>query len=219
MTPEEIYAEFVAGFPVRKFSAGLLASFIDLLVHLRVPGSGMRSLSDKRRKAWRSGRRLSAWTWASRRSSLAPARVKRSRNRSSCLGLIAYTWKARSSSVSTIGPCGTSIATAIVAGSAPVFDSNQAQSSANPAPSWAKARSPTILPPASIRQTWCAWLAQSMPANHSNASVMTPSSSRSRTAATTVSPCTGARGATSHRTSVAANLPGCGSPPGGRATG
>jgi hypothetical protein len=44
------------------------------------------------------------------------------------------------------------------------------------------------LPPASIRQAWCAWLAQSMPANRSTSSVMIPSSSRSRTAATTVSP-------------------------------
>jgi hypothetical protein len=46
MTLEEIYSEFVGGFPARKFSAGLLVSFIDLLVHLRVPGSGMRNLSD-----------------------------------------------------------------------------------------------------------------------------------------------------------------------------
>jgi hypothetical protein len=46
MTPEEVYAEFVAGFPARKFSAGLLVSFIDLLVHLRIPGSEMQNLSD-----------------------------------------------------------------------------------------------------------------------------------------------------------------------------
>jgi Putative transposase len=45
------------------------------------------------------------------------------------------------------------------------------------------------------------------------------SSLHSRTAATTVSPCTGARGATSHRTSVAANPPGCRSSPGVRDTG
>ncbi len=46
MTSEELYAEFVAGFPARKFSAGLLVSFIDLLNYLGVPGTGMVSLAD-----------------------------------------------------------------------------------------------------------------------------------------------------------------------------
>ena len=53
-----------------------------------------------------------AATRASRRSSFAPARLTRSRRRSSCLGLIAYTAKPRSRRASTTGPCGTSMATA-----------------------------------------------------------------------------------------------------------
>src|SRR5438128_6990395 len=36
---------------------------------------------------------------------LAPATVKRARNRSSCLGLIPYTQKPRSNKASTTGPC------------------------------------------------------------------------------------------------------------------
>src|SRR5260370_9999539 len=40
-----------------------------------------------------------------------------------------------------------------------------------------------------------------------------------RAAATSVNPCTGARGATSHGTSVAADLPGCRSAPGAQNTG
>ena len=51
---------------------------------------------------------------------LAPATVKRSRNRSSCLGLIACTRNPRSSNASTTGPCGTSIATAIASARAAV---------------------------------------------------------------------------------------------------
>ena len=64
---------------------------------------------------------LSPSTCASRRSSLAPATVNRSRNRSSCLGLIAKTANPRSSSISTIGPCGVSIATPMRAGGAAVW--------------------------------------------------------------------------------------------------
>src|SRR6516225_2106620 len=59
-----------------------------------------------------------------------------------------------------------------------------------------------------------------MPANHSTASATIKSSAlASGPTATTVNPCTGARSATSYRTSVAANRPGCRSSPGGRATG
>ncbi len=46
MTSDEIFAEFVAGFSARKFSAGLLIAFIDLFTHLGVPGAGMTSLAD-----------------------------------------------------------------------------------------------------------------------------------------------------------------------------
>src|SRR6202035_1510635 len=51
-----------------------------------------------------------------------------------------------------------------------------------------------------------------MPTNHSISSAMLRPSSRIthlRAAATSVNPCTGARGATSHGTSVAVDLPGC----------
>src|SRR6266851_9829669 len=61
-----------------------------------------------------------------------------------------------------------------------------------------------------------------MPTNHSTSSAMlTPSSriSHIRAAATSVNPCTGARSATSHGTSVAADLPGCRSVPGAQNTG
>src|SRR5271169_4011653 len=61
-----------------------------------------------------------------------------------------------------------------------------------------------------------------MPTNHSISSAMLRPSSRIthlRAAATSVNPCTGARGATSHGTSVAADLPGCRSAPGAQNTG
>jgi len=41
MTPETLYADFVAGFPARKFSAGLLVAFIDLYAELGLPGLGL----------------------------------------------------------------------------------------------------------------------------------------------------------------------------------
>jgi hypothetical protein len=34
MSPDELFAEFAAGFPARRFSAGLLMAFIDLYVAL-----------------------------------------------------------------------------------------------------------------------------------------------------------------------------------------
>src|SRR5918994_4844767 len=111
-----------------------------------------------------SVRRPSAATRASRRSSLAPATLKRSRRRSSCLGLMACTAKPRSSSTSTTGPCGTSIATATVLGR-PATDTSQSHMATRPAPLWAKARSPTTVPATSRRQTWCFSDPQSTPAN------------------------------------------------------
>ena len=63
-------------------------------------------------------RNESARTNASRRSSLAPATVCRSRKRSSCLGLSEKTCRPRSSNVSTMAPRGTSMATAMRPGSA-----------------------------------------------------------------------------------------------------
>src|SRR5271165_7294862 len=76
------------------------------------------SAAASRRKQRGSVRRQEAMTSASRLSSLAPAMVKRSRNRSICFGLMAWTLKPRSINVSTTGPCGTSIATRIWLGSA-----------------------------------------------------------------------------------------------------
>src|SRR6266403_5334671 len=61
-----------------------------------------------------------------------------------------------------------------------------------------------------------------MPTNHSISSATLRPSSRIthiRAAATSVNPCTGARGATSHGTSVAADLPGCRSASGAQNTG
>jgi hypothetical protein len=44
--PAQVYTEFVAGFPGRKFSAGLLIAFIDLFTSIGVPGAGMKNLDD-----------------------------------------------------------------------------------------------------------------------------------------------------------------------------
>jgi len=41
MTPDELYQEFETGFPKRKFTAGLLVAFIDLMTELQVPGRGL----------------------------------------------------------------------------------------------------------------------------------------------------------------------------------
>lgn len=46
MTPDEVFSEFVSGFPARKFSAGLLIAFIDLYVELKIPESGASSFQD-----------------------------------------------------------------------------------------------------------------------------------------------------------------------------
>src|SRR5215210_3556656 len=116
------------------------------------------------RNRCRSVRNPAAATRASRRSSLAPATLMRSRSRSSCLGLIACTAKPRSSRASTTGPCGTSIATATAPGS-PATDTSQSQRAAKPAPSCRNARSPTTAPESSSRQTWCFSDPQSTPAN------------------------------------------------------
>jgi hypothetical protein len=46
MTPDALYAEFVKGFPARKFSAGLLVAFIDFLVKLEAPTLKAKTLAD-----------------------------------------------------------------------------------------------------------------------------------------------------------------------------
>lgn len=46
MTLNKVFDEFVAGFAARKFSAGLLISFIDLFVYLDVPNLEARDLND-----------------------------------------------------------------------------------------------------------------------------------------------------------------------------
>jgi hypothetical protein len=45
MTPENLYAQFVNGFPARKFSAGLLIALIDFYTALDIPGSGYKDFS------------------------------------------------------------------------------------------------------------------------------------------------------------------------------
>lgn len=46
MTPQQLFAEFEAGFPARKFSAGLLIAFIDLYLKLDVPALKAKTLAD-----------------------------------------------------------------------------------------------------------------------------------------------------------------------------
>ncbi len=46
MTSDALYSNFQAGFPKRKFSAGLLIAFIDFLNELGVPGRKFNSLDD-----------------------------------------------------------------------------------------------------------------------------------------------------------------------------
>lgn len=46
MAPRELYDGFVTGFPQRKFSAGLLVSFIDLMLHLDSPSSSFKGFED-----------------------------------------------------------------------------------------------------------------------------------------------------------------------------
>jgi hypothetical protein len=46
MTPENLYTQFVNGFPARKFSAGLLIALIDLYMALDIPGSGYKDFSN-----------------------------------------------------------------------------------------------------------------------------------------------------------------------------
>ena len=78
-----------------------------------------------------------ASTRASRRSSFAPAGECRSRNRSSCFGLIECTAKPRSIRLSTTGPRGVSIATP-TAPASPANASSQSASADNPSPPSAK---------------------------------------------------------------------------------
>src|SRR3981081_1098710 len=76
----------------------------------------------------------------------------------------------RSSSTSTPGPRGVSIATAISSGRAPVFSSSQQHSSSRPAPPCLTSRSATRLPSASSRQARCCSIAQSKPTNQRTSS-------------------------------------------------
>lgn len=46
MTLDDLFSEFTAGFPQRKFSAGLLIAFIDFYNELGVPGSGLSSFQE-----------------------------------------------------------------------------------------------------------------------------------------------------------------------------
>lgn len=46
MTPDDLFDEFVAGFPARKFSAGLLIAFVDFLHRLAVRDGSARNLAD-----------------------------------------------------------------------------------------------------------------------------------------------------------------------------
>ena len=68
-------------------------------------------------------------------SSLTPATVCRSRKRSSCLGLSAYTWKPRSTKDSTRAPRGVSMATATDSGRPSTIFSNSSKKARSESPS------------------------------------------------------------------------------------
>ena len=62
MTPAELFDDFSSSFKTRKFTAGLLISFIDFVVELDVPNLQLSSLEDfhsrfKRQIRTRAGRR------------------------------------------------------------------------------------------------------------------------------------------------------------------
>jgi hypothetical protein len=46
MTPDQLFAQFSAGFTARRFSAGLLTAFIDFYLKLGIPGSEVSSFSE-----------------------------------------------------------------------------------------------------------------------------------------------------------------------------
>jgi hypothetical protein len=46
MTPDDLFADFRAGFSARNYSAGLLVALIDMIVSLGVPGSGIGSFDE-----------------------------------------------------------------------------------------------------------------------------------------------------------------------------
>ena len=119
--------------------------------------------------------------------------------------------KPRSSKVSTTAPCGTSMETAILSGTLPLFFVSHAHNSASPSPLWANDLSTTMTPLPSRRQTWCLSVAQSMPANLSKfiaflLSCLGPPLRRTF-------PVLALAGATPHRLSAAAVPPGHASPP------
>ena len=136
------------------------------------------------------------------------------------LGVVACTAKPRSSSASTTGPCGTSIAAA-TAPASPATDTSQSQSAARPAASCRNARSPTTAPAPSSRQTWCFSEPQSTPANQRLASpvmaLVLPCRTSHRDGLPV--PVLALKGATSYWASAVANSPGHMSHLGARGTG
>src|SRR5215216_5924830 len=133
---------------------------------------------------------------------------------------MAKTLNPRSSSASTTGPRGVSIATAISAGRAAVFSTSHVHISDNSAPPCVTSRSATHLPSASSRQTRCCALAQSTPTNQRTWSLI-PFTSNGLRAYRDLSsiPVLALEAQTSYWTSVAAVLPGHMSYGGARGTG
>src|SRR5215510_10666713 len=120
-----------------------------LLMHARpLPQLDKRRIAcgQPRRKQCLSVRNAEAITSQSRLSSLAPATVNRLRNRSTCLGLIECTLNPRSISVSTTGPCGTSIAIRIASGVPLVVATSQSAMRASPSPLCSTWSRPSRLP-------------------------------------------------------------------------
>ena len=145
------------------------------------------------RNAFRSVASESARTRASLRSSLAPAGEKRSRKRSSCLGLSANTAMPRSSRASTSGPCGFSMATAALPSDSDSCSRIQSAIAARPSPLWANACSPRTSPPELTTATWWTLVDQSMPAKISNC-IIAFLRSKKGPAAAFANPSTGAQG-------------------------
>lgn len=46
MTTDEVFAEFEKGFRRRKYTAGLLVSFIDFVLALDIPGTGISNFEE-----------------------------------------------------------------------------------------------------------------------------------------------------------------------------
>jgi hypothetical protein len=165
------------------------------------------SSGERRRNARRSVRNESPSTWAS--LVLGAGDGEAITKAIHLLGLMADAAKPRSSSISTIGPCGVSMAIAIRSGSARVLSISHSAQVRQTGAVMGDIPFADHTATRSSRQTRCFSLAQSNPTHHSLASSCGMTLLHSaRATAIRVDPCTGAHGATSQWTRVAAVPPG-----------